>query len=88
MQPVVGSGSDEDDCSLALNRLKKEATPGAPSCMPSGEDQHMRNLNPLGRHSVDSTGLTMPSSLTRAVIDDAIAVRQWVLDLNQAKAVR
>ncbi|KAL9181852.1 hypothetical protein ACHAXT_012195 [Thalassiosira profunda] len=86
VQPVVGSGSDdEDDCSLALQRLKKEATPGAAS---SAEDQHMRNLNPLGRHSVDSTGLTMPSSLTRAVIDDAIAVRQWVLDLNQAKAVR
>ena len=75
------SGEADDDCILALQRLKDEASS-------SGSADHMRNLNPLGRHSVHSSGLTLPSSLTRPVLDDDIIVRQWILDLNQAKAVR
>jgi hypothetical protein len=43
----------------------------------------------LGRRTIDySTGLTLPSSLNRGVINDAIAVRRWVLDFNRAKTVR
>ena len=45
-------GSENDDCMLSLQRLKDEASMG----------DSMRNLNPLGRHTVDAPmGLTMPS---------------------------
>jgi len=77
--PVLGSASagGEDDCLAALSRLKIEATSG----------QHMKNIDPLSRCTSSSSG-TLSSSLTRAVIDDAIVTRQWVLDLNQAKSHR
>jgi len=93
------SGEADDDCILALQRLKDEASASGSAASSSGgsadglgavvvDYHHMRNLNPLGRHSVHSSGLTLPSSLTRPVLDDDIIVRQWILDLNQAKAVR
>ncbi|KAL7554090.1 hypothetical protein ACHAWF_017477 [Thalassiosira exigua] len=97
VQPVVSDpiadgnyGSDvncgDEECISALQRLKDEATPGPPGG--SGPDSSMRNLNPLGIHLIDSSGLTLPSPLTRAVLADAITVRQWILDLNQAKSAR
>ena len=67
----------DDDCLVALSRLKIEATSG----------QHMKNLDPLSRCTSSSSG-TVSSSLTRAVINDAIITRQWILDLNQAKSHR
>lgn len=95
-QPVVmvlnmaGPTVCDDDCLLALKRLKDEATCDAPHLPRDVEsDPIMRNLNPLGRCTIDSsTGLTFPSSLNRGVINDAIAVRRWILDFNQAKNVR
>jgi len=88
-QPVVPSESssavsgDDDNCIMSLQRLKDEASPRSVLA-----DHPMGNLNPLGKHTVDSSGLTLPSSLTRGVINDAITIRRWILDLNQAKAVR
>jgi hypothetical protein len=83
-RPTMG----DDDCLVALMRLKDEATSG--DHLPSvANDPVMRNLNPLGRRTIDySTRLTLPSSLNRDVINDAIAVRRWVLDFNRAKTVR
>jgi len=89
-QPVVPSSesssavsSDDDSCIVSLQRLEDEASPRSVLA-----DHPMGNLNPLGKHTVDSSGLTLPSSLTRGVISDAITIRRWLLDLNQAKAVR
>jgi len=88
-QPVVPSESsstgsgDDDNCIISLQRLKDEASPRSVLA-----DHPMGNLNPLGKHTVDSSGLALPSSLTRGVINDAITIRRWILDLNQAKTVR
>ena len=74
----VGSSSSADDpCLVALNRLKSEA-----SVHP------MKNINALGKQVVSSSGVAAPSSLTRAVIDNAITIRLWVLDLMHAKLAR
>jgi hypothetical protein len=98
LPPAAGSGEGdgvEDDCLLALKRLQDEASP-PPTLRGSSSTGiakagcfHMQNLNPLGMHTkILSTGLTLPSSLTRAVLSDAMVVRRLVLDLDQAKAVR
>ena len=96
-QPVVmvlsmaGPTVGDDECLLALQRLKDEATCATPQISPQyvANDPIMRNLNPLGRCTLDSaTGLTLPSCLNRGVINDAISVRIWILDFYQAKTVR
>jgi len=89
-QPVMMGAGDEDDCILTLKILKDEASPSSlGNCLATADHPYMINLNPLGRHTRDSSsGLTMPSSLTRGVINDSIVVRRWILDLNQAKVVR
>ena len=95
-QPVAAGGNGgsttgcEDGCILALQHLQSEASSSSSSGVAvSAVDHPMRNLNPLGRHqTVSSSGLTMPSSLTRTVLQDAITVREWILDLTQAKTFR
>jgi hypothetical protein len=42
-------------------------------------NEHIKNVDPIGRKS---------SRLTRTVIDNAIAVRKWILDLHHADQVR
>ena len=75
-EDICVSGAN-DACFAALERLKREA-----SMHP------MLNINPLGKALVTSAGVLIPSPLTRSVIDDAIMIRLWVLDLMQAKLVR
>jgi hypothetical protein len=70
---VVGSN---DSCYAALQRLKRESV-----VLP------IKNINPLGKTIVTPDGI-LPSPLTRSVIDDAITIRLWVLDLMQAKLLR
>ena len=70
---VVGSN---DACYAALQRLKHEA-----SMHP------IKNVNPLGKAVMTSDG-PVASPLTRTVIDDAITIRLWILDLMQAKLLR
>ena len=55
------------------------------SNLAEGEHAIMRNMNPLGKQSVTPNGT---QSLTRDAIENAIKVRQWILDLMQAKTVR
>eukprot|EP00804_Cyclotella_cryptica_P009216 CCRYP_021051-RA/>CCRYP_021051-RA protein AED:0.03 eAED:0.03 QI:195/1/1/1/1/1/8/677/2245 len=76
MEAICASGAN-DACFAALERLKREA-----SMHP------MLNINPLGKALVTSAGVQIPSPLMRSVIDDAIVVRLWVLDLMHAKLVR
>ena len=73
----VNIGSENDACFAALQRLKRESL-----VLP------IRNVNPLGKSTVNSQGVPTPSLLTRAVIDDAITIRLWVLDLAHAKLLR
>ena len=78
---VASADSQNDACLVALCRLKNEAAS-------SVVGNSMRNLNPLGRRAISPTGIPIPSSLTRTVIDDAIVIRTWVLDFIRAKTVR
>jgi hypothetical protein len=71
------STASSDSCLLALNRLQNEISS---SKLAEGEHAIMRNMNPLGKQSAQS--------LTRDSIENAIKVRQWILDLMQAKTVR
>lgn len=71
---VVGAN---DACFAALQRLKRESS-----------ELPIKNVNPLGKTVVTSDGVHVPSPLTRTVIDDAITIRLWVLDLMQAKLLR
>ena len=73
----VNIGSENDACFAALQRLKRESL-----VLP------IRNVNPLGKSIVNAEGIHVPSPLTRTVIDDAITIRLWVLDLTQAKLLR
>ena len=75
--PNGSKNGEGDECLLALDRLKKEAS------LPTSK---MYNLDPLGRSTTSAAGTPSPLPLTRVVIDEAITVRQWVLDLNQAKS--
>jgi len=83
-------GSTEvDDCILTLQRLQDEAMRATSASTGAIVDFPMRNINPLGRSLVNyNSGMVLPSPLTRAVINDAITVRRWVLDLCHANAVR
>ena len=76
------STASSDSCLLALNRLQNEISS---SKLAEGEHAIMRNMNPLGKKSVTPNGT---QSLTRDAIENAIKVRQWILDLMQAKTVR
>jgi hypothetical protein len=71
---VVGGN---DACFAALQRLKHES-----SMHP------IKNVSPLGKAVITSDGARVPSQLTRTVIDDAITIRLWIIDLTQAKLLR
>ena len=71
---VVGGN---DACFAALQRLKHES-----SMHP------IKNVSPLGKAIITSDGAHVPSQLTRTVIDDAITIRLWIIDLTQAKLLR
>lgn len=100
IQPVVASdnaasindkcidgNAEKDDCILTLRRLLDEAVCTTSSLM--RVDRPMKNINPLGRSLVNyNSGMVLPSSLTRVVLNDAITVRRWMLDLSHANAVR
>jgi hypothetical protein len=72
---IVGAANDA--CYAALQRLRQES-----SVHP------IKNVNPLGKTVVNSDGIHAPSPLTRTVIDYAITIRLWVIDLMQAKLLR
>lgn len=74
--------ASSDSCFLALNRLRNELSS---STLAAGEQSLMRNMNPLGKQSVSLNGT---HSLNRDAIENAIKVRQWILDLMQAKKTR
>ncbi len=88
--PVVATNNGltkNDDCMLTLQRLKDEAMSTTPPSMRA--ERTMQNINPLGRSLVNyNSGLVLSSPLTRGVINDAITVRSWVLDLSHANSVR
>jgi hypothetical protein len=72
----VNVAGSNDSCYAALQRLKRESV-----VLP------IKNINPLGKTIVTPDGI-LPSPLTRSVIDDAITIRLWVIDLMQAKLLR
>lgn len=74
--------ASSDSCQLALTRLRNELSS---STHAAGEQSIMRNINPLGKQSVSANGT---HSLTRDDIENAIKIRQWILDLVHAKISR
>ena len=84
---IIGGLTENDDCILTLQRLQNEALCTTSPSMQA--DRPMQNINPLGRSLVNyNSGMILPSPLTRGVLNDAITVRRWVLDLSHANSIR
>mmetsp|Transcript_7896 Transcript_7896/g.17369 ORF Transcript_7896/g.17369 Transcript_7896/m.17369 type:complete len:142 (-) Transcript_7896:5-430(-) len=73
-KPGISTNPCQDQCLLLLRRLKKEAATIVHGDGATG-NRSITNLNPLGSQSISPQGVPTRSSLTRAVIDNAIVTR-------------